>query len=133
MFSLPNHNVLALIIIIVLSATSNVFSEESKCQTYADGTVFPTSTVESKSHKLQYTKALSELTGITRFIDYVLIYELVDSMGFECDYSIETGTRLEGNCRDRWKIAGVTIKRLSWEIFGVLFLSIRLVCIDTPL
>ncbi|XP_050535924.1 peroxiredoxin-2 [Daktulosphaira vitifoliae] len=56
MFVLPTKYILALIII--LNITPYIFSEESKCQTYADGTVFPTSTVESTSHKLQYTKAL---------------------------------------------------------------------------
>lgn len=36
--------------------TSN--ADEFKCQTFADGSVYPSSTIESTNHKLQYTKAL---------------------------------------------------------------------------
>jgi len=35
-------------------------ADEFKCQKFADGSVYPSSTIESTNHKLQYTKALSE-------------------------------------------------------------------------
>lgn len=35
-------------------------ADEFKCQTFADGSVYPSSSIESTNHKLQYTKALSE-------------------------------------------------------------------------
>lgn len=43
-----------------LGVNSNNLANEFKCQTFADGSVYPTSTAESTNHKLQYTKALSE-------------------------------------------------------------------------
>lgn len=38
--------------------TSN--ADEFKCKKFADGSVYPSSTIESTNHKLQYTKALSK-------------------------------------------------------------------------
>lgn len=43
-----------------LTTAANGSADEIKCQTFADGSVYPSSGSESTNHKLQYTKALSE-------------------------------------------------------------------------
>jgi len=50
--------VLVYLALSIVNTAANV--DEFKCQTFADGSVYPSSTIESTNHKLQYTKALSE-------------------------------------------------------------------------
>lgn len=48
------------LVALALGAADAGLPDEIRCQTFADGTVYPSSNAESTNHKLQYTKALSE-------------------------------------------------------------------------
>lgn len=68
--------VTSLVVTLLALSVKTGFADESKCQTFADGSVYPSSTVESTNHKLQYTKALSE-RFFTVVVNDDLSYSLV--------------------------------------------------------
>jgi len=58
-----NGNMIVLFVMAFLTssgANTSGFADETKCQKFADGSVYPSSNTEFTNHKLQYTKALSE-------------------------------------------------------------------------